>query len=152
MNLLGVFTALRVKPGFVLRAYQFRSGGNGNGVVWAMPTDALLPEPSECPRLTDQFLEPPKPPLALDDLMDAIEGDGTPWSYLSSSLFAREAQEVGAMWHGCHWSTHKICLLGRICGWFLLANGDFRREMRAFPLLEATVFLGAKRRGLIETM
>jgi hypothetical protein len=43
-------------------------------------------------------------------------------------------------------------LLGRICGWFLLANGDFRREMRAFPLLEATVFLGAKRRGLIETM
>ena len=108
IKMLGVFTALKMKPGFVLRAYLFRSGGNGNGVIWAMPTNAPFPEPSECPRLTDQFLEPAKPPLALDDLMDAIEGDGTPWSYLSSSLFARDAQEFGAMWHGCHWSTHKI--------------------------------------------
>jgi hypothetical protein len=108
MNLLGVFTALRMKPGFVLRAYQFRESGNGNGFVWAMPADAPFPEPSHCPRLTDRFLEPPKPPLSLDNLMDVVEGDGTPWSYLSSSLFERQAQEFGAMWHGCSWSTYTI--------------------------------------------
>jgi hypothetical protein len=36
----------------------------------------------------------------LDDFMDAIEGDGSAWSYLSASLFAREAAELGALWHG----------------------------------------------------
>lgn len=108
MDLLGVFTSLSIKPGFILRAYQFLSGGNGNGFVLAMPVDAPFPEASECPRLTDRFLDPPKPPLSLDYFMEAIELDGTPWSYFSASLFAREAQEFGAIWHGCSWSTHTI--------------------------------------------
>jgi len=43
---------------------------------------------------------PPRPHGALDDFMDAIEGDGSAWSYLSASLFAREAAELGALWHG----------------------------------------------------
>lgn len=40
--------------------------------------------------------------------MVGIEGDGTPWSYLSASIFAREVKELGAMWHGCRWSTQVI--------------------------------------------
>lgn len=108
MNLLAAFPALRIKPDFVLRAYQFKAGGNGNGFIWAMPQDAPFPDPDDCPRMMDHFLEPPKPPEALDDLMEAIDGDGTPWSYLSASIFSREAAEFGAMWHGCHWSTHFI--------------------------------------------
>jgi hypothetical protein len=94
-----------------LRAYQYRAGGNGNGFVWAVPEGAPFPKPEACPRLEGAFLQPPKPPGALDDLLDAIEGDGTPWSYMSASLFAREAAEFGALWHGCSWSTHVI--LGR---------------------------------------
>lgn len=108
MDVLAVFKPLRIKGGFVLRAYQFREGGNGNGFVWAMPTDAPFPEPEDCPRLDHVFLLPPKPPAALDDVMDAIEGDGTPWSYLCASLFCREIHEFGAMWHGANWSTHTI--------------------------------------------
>ncbi len=108
MTLLAAFPALRIKPGLVLRAYQFKAGGNGNGVVWAMPADSYFPDPDECSKLKNQFLEPPKPPEALCDLMDAIDGDGAPWSYLSASIFAREAAEFGAKWHGCHWSTHAI--------------------------------------------
>ena len=108
MKLLGVFKTLKIKPGFVLRAYQYRAGGNGNGVVWAMPVDVPFPKPADCPMVANRFLQPPKPPQALDELMDAIEGDGTPWSYLSASIFAREAAEFGAIWHGCHWSTHTI--------------------------------------------
>jgi hypothetical protein len=73
-----------------------------------MPADARFPDPDECPKLTDRNWETPKPPMAVDDRMDAIEGDGTPWSYLSASIFAREAAEFGAMWHGCSWSTHTI--------------------------------------------
>jgi len=40
--------------------------------------------------------------------MEAIDGDGSAWSYLSASLFAREAQELGAIWHGLSWSDEAI--------------------------------------------
>ena len=108
MAVLAVFKSLWIKDGYILRAYQFREGGNGNGVVWAMPVDAEFPEPDKCPRVKDAFLEPPKPPAALDDVMKAIDGDGSPWSYLCASLLCRELSEFGAMWHGCSWDTHAI--------------------------------------------
>lgn len=107
MELLRVFTPLSIKQGYVLRAYQLRAGGNGNGIIWAMPKESPFSEPDECPKL-ERFLEPPKPPEALDEIMDTIEGDDSPWSYFCASLFSREAAEFGAMWHGCDWSTHKI--------------------------------------------
>jgi hypothetical protein len=108
MALLAVFEPLRLKDGYTLRAYQFREGGNGNGFVWALPVDADFPDPEDCPRLANIFLEPPKPPAALDDFMEAIDGDGTPWSYICASILAREMAEFGAMWHGCDWDTHTI--------------------------------------------
>ena len=108
MTVLAVCKPLHIKEGFVLRAYQFREGGNGNGFVWAVPVDAEFPEPRECPRLQGVFLEPPKPPAALDDFMDAIDGDGSPWSYICASVLARELAEFGALWHGCDWDTHTI--------------------------------------------
>ena len=40
--------------------------------------------------------------------MEVIEGNGTPWSYFSASLFSREVAEFGAMWHGCAWSEEAI--------------------------------------------
>ncbi len=108
MDLLAVFEPLRIKDGYILRAFQFREGGNGNGFVWAMPLDADFPNPEECPRLANVFLEPPVPPAALDDPMEAIDGDGSPWSYICASILAREMAEFGAMWHGCNWDTHRI--------------------------------------------
>jgi hypothetical protein len=108
MAVLAVFEPLRIKAGYILRAYQYRSGENGNGFVWAIPEGVEFPEPDACPHLEGVFLEPPKPPDALDDLMKAIEGDGSPWSYLCASVFCRELGEFGAMWHGCDWSTHSI--------------------------------------------
>ncbi len=109
MKLLAVFPCLHLKEGIVLRAYQLREGGNGNGVVFAMPADLPLPEPEECGEfLFRGFLTAPRPQAALDDVMGAIDGDQSPWSYLSASLLARELEEFGAMWHGCDWSTHSI--------------------------------------------
>ena len=123
MNLLRAFDALKIKPGLTLRAYQYRSGGNGNGFVWAVPEGSPFLDPSVVPILAGHFLEPPKPLDSLDDLMDAIEGDGTPWSYLSASIFAREAAEFGALWHGCSWSTHEI-----------LGKNPIKRASTAKPL------------------
>jgi len=49
-----------------------------------------------------------KSDLALDNLMEVIEGDDSHWSYLSASIFLREIHEFGAFWHGCSWSTNEI--------------------------------------------
>ena len=107
-GVLAVFEPLRLKPGFTLRAYQFTSGGNGNGFVWAIPEGSELPHPDRCPRLEDRFLSPPKPPSALDDLMEAVDGDGSAFSYLCTSIAARELAEFGAMWHGVSWGAVRV--------------------------------------------
>jgi len=108
INLLTAFPSISLRQGFVLRGYVFRAGGNGNGIIWVVPESSPFLEPEDCIKLDDYFLSPPKPPDALDDLMEAIEGDGTPWSYLSASLFKREAQEFGALWHGRSWCDQSI--------------------------------------------
>jgi hypothetical protein len=107
-EILAVFKPLKLKSGFMLAGYRFREGGNGNGFLYAVPKGTVLPAPEECPVDTTQFLSPPVPPTALEDVMDAIEGDGSPLSYLCASLLERELAEYGAMWHGCSWSTHEL--------------------------------------------
>lgn len=106
-SIVNGFSHLRIKKGYKLRAYQFREGGNGNGIVWAIPKDRELPEPSECETL-DWFLSPPKPDYALSDFMEAIEGDKTPLSYLQASIVFHELHEFGAMWHGVSWGRDVI--------------------------------------------
>jgi len=108
MKLVSVFPCLKVKDGYYLAAYQYRSGGNGNGFVYAIPCGTSLRPPEECPRREDHFLNPPQPECPLDSCMEAIEGDGTPLSYLSASILGRELDEFGAMWHGCSWSDSVI--------------------------------------------
>jgi len=73
-----------------------------------MPVSKPLPPPESCPRLPDSFLDVPRPPAALDNVMEAIEGDGSPYSYLCASLLARELAEFGARWHGTSWGVVRI--------------------------------------------
>jgi hypothetical protein len=107
-KLLKHFSALRIKKGFVLRAYHFREGLNGNSIVWAMPKESPFPPPESCTKLMDKFLRPPKPEFVLDDFMEAIDGDMSHWSYLSASIFMRKVGEFGALWHGHNWYMHVI--------------------------------------------
>ena len=95
--MVSAMPALRMKPGYVLRAYQYRADRDGNGVVWALPTGARFPKPGKGQD------EPPRPPRTLDNVMQAIDGDGTPLSYLSASLLAREFSDFGAFGHGVQW-------------------------------------------------
>ena len=108
MDVVALFKGLSVKSGYVLRAYQYVSGDNGNGNVYAMPADAPFPEPDECLRMDNVFLEPPLPPAADAETMKYIDGDRSPRSYLLASLMARELAEFGAMWHGRSWSDQSI--------------------------------------------
>ncbi len=71
---------LRLKKGFVLRAYRQMVATTEKESYWAMPIDSEFPEPNRCP--PGRF---PKPSQAID-FGEAIEGDGSPWSYLCASL------------------------------------------------------------------
>jgi hypothetical protein len=74
-----------------------------------MPEDAPFPSPNDSPRVKTHFLNPPKPPAALDEVMQAVEGDGSAWSYLSASILRRQLGEFGAMWHGATgWITQRL--------------------------------------------
>jgi len=130
MAVLAAFTSLHIKKGFTLRAYPYRVFEGAVGNVWAVPesSDTGMPDLEECEIIDFWELPRPfpiegscmdgltmrgpvkllRPPEALDNIMEAIEGDGTPWSYLSASIFAREIAEFGAAWHGAVWSFHKI--------------------------------------------
>jgi hypothetical protein len=79
-RVLAVFPALRLKPGYVLRSTP--GEGENAAKVWAEGPDRQ--------RL---------------DVMAGIDGDGTPWSYLSASLFDRQVRELGAVWHGIIWGS-----------------------------------------------
>ncbi len=106
-ELISVFDTLRLKPGFALRAYEFREDSDGNGIIWAVPADTPELPPDNGTWLYGSLSYPPKPPGAVP-LMQAIEGDGSPWSFLSASILRREAAEFGALWHGCDWTPQTI--------------------------------------------
>ncbi len=108
MELLAGFSRLELKKGYVLRAYQFKEGCNGNGAVFAMGPDAPFPDPQECERSEHDLFETPLPEGANPKFMRVINGDGTPKAFLQASIFAREAHALGAMWHGRNWSIHSI--------------------------------------------
>jgi hypothetical protein len=107
-RVLTVFEPLRLKDGFLFVTYQYRDGGgNGNSVTWAVREDAPRRDPTGLPR-SDGWLNPPRPPGALDDFIDAVDGDRTAWSYMCASIFARELSEIGALWHGTSWDAKGI--------------------------------------------
>lgn len=107
-KLFTVFTRLRLREGYVLRAYVFKQDANSTGFVWALPADATFPEPDECPRLESHLLKPPKPFDALDDTMEAIVGDDSVASYVQASLLRRELKEFSTGWHGITWGMHMV--------------------------------------------
>ncbi len=104
MEILELFKGIRIRKGYVLRGYIYREGMNGIGIVWALP-ESEFPEVEECERL--DALGTPKPRNALN-VIDVLEGDGSPQSYISASIFYREMLEFGALWHGLSWGLHDI--------------------------------------------
>jgi hypothetical protein len=107
VRVLKIFSSLRLRDGFVLRAYV-RRDGDGEGIVWAVPEGTTLPDPSRRPKLFRWLLPLPKPSAALGNVMGAIEGDGNPFSYLCASILSRELAEFGATWHNVDWGHEQI--------------------------------------------
>lgn len=97
---------LRLRSGWRLRGYAFRSGGNGQGFVVALPP--ALPDPHPLgDAMWRSLFDPPRVPGARPPY-EALEGDGSDESYLHASILLRELAEFGALWHGASWGDHTL--------------------------------------------
>ncbi|MDX2239829.1 MAG: hypothetical protein NW224_04005 [Leptolyngbyaceae cyanobacterium bins.302] len=98
-----------LKPGMRLVTYLHRTGKDGIGSTWAVPesksTTAQLEQAlsQKC-----DFQHPPKPDAALADVMEVIEGDRSPLSFVIASLLRRELQEFGTVGKFCNWAHHRL--------------------------------------------
>jgi len=97
-TLVDYFGSLRLKPGYVLRAYERHVAPDSWGIVWAVPANSPFPEP----RVNGNG-KPVKPDGALDNVMEAIEGDGSPYSYLCASVLARELEQFATLSPESEW-------------------------------------------------
>jgi hypothetical protein len=100
---------IRLKLNMRLISYLYRIPGEGVGIVWAVPEsfsttahlEKALPQ-------SDSRTTPPHPDGAMPDLMDAIEGDRTPVSFLVASVLRRELREFGAVGKARNWGHHRL--------------------------------------------
>lgn len=97
---------LWLSPEWTLVAYVYRSGSNGNGVVWALPVGSSA-QPAVLGWRRARLYSPPRPADAAP-FSRALRGDGSAASYLRASLLRREIAELGALWHGSSWGEHGI--------------------------------------------
>jgi hypothetical protein len=114
--LLDAFCCLALRDGWQLAAYEFFDGENGIGFVFGIPAGHSLPDPEE--RFDFHWSPEGKPVFdpvwqSLPERMQAnigciLEGDGSPLSYFQASIFVRELQEMGSLFHGCSWAAHEV--------------------------------------------
>ena len=100
---------LRLKPGFRLVSYLYRTPGHGAGIVWALPEALSTIDQLELSlKGCDRIATVPQPAGALEHFMDAIEGDRSPVSFVIASLLRRELQEFGSLGDRHRWNQHEL--------------------------------------------
>jgi hypothetical protein len=128
---------LKLKAGIRLVSYLYRLEKNGLSVTWALP-EAL----STTARLEDALKtcrgeeNPPKPEGRLADLMDAIEGDRSPMSFVIASIVRRELKEFGTLGKTRNWSNHRLieALPAQVqWQWRTQASKDLSPKVRLLP-------------------
>ena len=108
MRILEAFPTLHLSEGYVLRAYVFKDHLGGNSQVFVMPAESPFPEPVAT---VDYWGSPNGSglPLGADKaIMNYIESDGSPLSYLEASIFDIEVNSFAEWWHLASWSTTTI--------------------------------------------
>jgi len=107
-SLIEAFPTLRLKSGFTLLVYIYCETMGSHGRVVAVREDHdALSNALEVPE-GEKIEWPPDLKNGVRSPMEAVEGDGTPLSYLSASILMREFREIGAFWHGIVWDTQGV--------------------------------------------
>lgn len=128
---------LKLKPEIRLVAYLHRQPEEGVGVIWAVP-EALSTTAQLEKALADSGdrTHPPHPQGALPNVMEAIEGDHSPASFIIASLLRRELGEFGRLGKACNWTHHR--LIGAIPAqvpwqWKVATPKDLSPKVLLFP-------------------
>jgi hypothetical protein len=99
---------LKLKDNIRLVTYLYRFQEQGLGATWAVPeihsTTALL---EQALAHSDRSRHP-QPQGSLEDVMDAMVGDGSPLSFVVATLLCRELRELGMLGQDCNWSKHRL--------------------------------------------
>lgn len=100
---------LAIKPGVRLVTYLQRQPKGGMGVTWALPdlmsTTAQLELALET---AGNGSIPPRPKGTLSHVMEGIDGDCTPASFIAASLLVKELKELGRTGPNHRWSQHRL--------------------------------------------
>lgn len=100
---------VKLRSGVRLVSYLHRTAEAGVGATWAVPESLSTTAQLEKVLNGDTNSQtPPQPEAAFTDVMDAIEGDRSPLSFMITSLFHRELREFGAAGKSCNWSHHRL--------------------------------------------
>ncbi len=128
---------LKLKAGVRLVSYLYRLEKDGLSVTWALPealsTTALLEAALKTCREEENS---PKPEGRLADLMDAIEGDRSPMSFVIASIVRRELKEFGTLGKSRNWSNHQLidALPAQVqWQWRTQASKDLSPKVRLLP-------------------
>ncbi|XHX79908.1 MAG: hypothetical protein RBJ76_08295 [Stenomitos frigidus ULC029] len=100
---------LSLKPAVRLVAYLHRQPDAGMGVIWAVPE--LLSTTAHLEKALSKSgdrAHPPHPEGAFANLMEAVQGDRNPASFIIASLLQRELREFGRLGKACNWSHHRL--------------------------------------------
>jgi hypothetical protein len=128
---------LKLKPQLRLVSYLLRNGENGIGVTWAVPESFSTTVNLEKGLANSgDSNHPPHPEGAFSDLMEAIDGDRSPVSFLIASILRRELREFGALGKSCNWTHHRLinALPNQVhWHWKVDEPKDFSPKVRVFP-------------------
>ncbi len=128
---------LKLKPNFRFVSYLYRVGDDGTGATWALPEQfSTTSQLEKALLIADGRDTPPKPEGALDDFMNAIDGDYSPMSFVIASLLRRELLEFGKVGRIATWSHHRLIdSLPPLPHWQWRTEfpKDFSPKVRVFP-------------------
>lgn len=96
-ELLAHYPLLHLKTGYKAVGFQFREAESGNGLVLGLTSGQ---DSNEILSGIEEEIKHNKS----NHLMSYMEGDDSPFSYLSASVLYRELLEFGAFGHGVFWT------------------------------------------------
>lgn len=127
---------LKLKDNIRLVTYLYRFQEQGLGVTWAVPEHQSTTAILEQALVNSDRGRYPHPQGSLEDVMDAVAGDGSPLSFVIATLLRRELRELGTLGQDCNWSKNRLMnSLPANVPWKWLINqpADLSPKIRFFP-------------------
>lgn len=130
-NFFTAFPALQLNPDWELVSQVYSGPDEHFGRIWAKPR-------SDTSWYEQPDLERGYPPRQRHSIAAALQGDGTPESYLQASVLIREVDSLNGCWKDTDWSSHSLISQPTDRDWSwgqteVSADADFRPSLAISP-------------------